>query len=168
MTIAVRRAKGTEPAPVADELWIREKGLPHATRSHDAPDLKDRILVATDLGPVSRDVEEHAMELAAAQGASLVVVAVVQPDADISRLDDIARKAVERGIRTETRVASGDPVEAVLDVASSVGATGIVVADVQWHGEMPHACVCAPLIRRAGCPVLVLHPSAGRGRELPA
>lgn len=168
MTTAMRRGERTEPTASANEVWVQEKGLPHASRGRDVSVLKDRILVATDLGPISRDVEERAMDAAADDGASLVVAAIVPPGADTGRLDDIARRARERGIETETQVMSGDPVEALLEIATSVGATGIVVGDDQWRGEMPHPCVCAPLIRLAACPVLVVHPCADHAHELTA
>lgn len=166
MTIAMRTSQGVMPTATG-ERWVAEKGLPHPCRGQHVTDLGDRIVVATDLGPVSRPVEERAIEQAEAAGASLLVAAVVTPGADTSRLDAIAREARNRGIETETRVASGDPVEALIDIASSIGATGIVVSDEQWRGTIPHPCICAPLIRLASCPVLVLHESAAHACELP-
>jgi hypothetical protein len=167
MTIAMRNTQPTDPTTLGEQ-WVEEKGLPHHGHGHTVADLGDRIVVATDLGPVSQPVEERAMEEAEAAGASLVVAAVVAPGADTARLADIAREARNRGIETETRVASGDPVDALLDVASSVGATGIVVSDDQWRGTIPHPCICAPLIRLASCPVLVLHESPEHACQLPA
>jgi nucleotide-binding universal stress UspA family protein len=72
------------------------------------------------------------------------------------RLADVVDAASQRGIAAESRTQTGDPVDSILGLAREVGATGIVVAGDQWEGAMPHPCLCAPLIRLAACPVLVL------------
>ncbi len=148
-----------ETVGIAD-VWVREKGLPQPCRGNVVNDLGERILLATDLGPASERVEQRGIELAEGAGASLVITAVLEPDAAADHLDEVARQARERGIDVETRIESGDPVEVILRLAPSVGATGVVVGDDQWRGLLPHPCICAPLIRQASVPVLVLHRSA--------
>jgi nucleotide-binding universal stress UspA family protein len=111
--------------------------------------------VPTDLGPASLKVEARAMEIAEQTGASVVFMAPDGDDTD-RRLEDVVDAASQRGIAAESRTQTGDPVDSILGLAREVGATGIVVAGDQWEGAMPHPCLCAPLIRLAACPVLVL------------
>lgn len=93
-------------------------------------------------------------------GASLVVLAVLDSGSRPGeRLPEIEREARSRGVSIEIRVESGDPVEVIRRVSPSVGATGVVVADDQWRGRMPHPCVCAPLITGGSLPVMVIHAS---------
>lgn len=146
------------------EVWVLESGAPHLCRGNVVEDLGERILIATDFGASSRKVQARALDIAAESHAALVVLAIADethPNEALQGrwLDEIAAEGRERGVDVEARVASGDPVEAILSVAPELGATGILVADDQWRGAMAHPCLCAPLITRASLPVLVMHSS---------
>jgi nucleotide-binding universal stress UspA family protein len=137
------------------EGWMRERGQPHVCAGHPAGELGHRLLVPTDLGPASLKVEARAMDIAEKTGASVVFMAPDAAEGD-RRLADVVDAASQRGIPAESRTQGGDPVDSILRLAPEVGATGIIVAGDQWEGAMPHPCLCAPLIRLAACPVLVL------------
>jgi nucleotide-binding universal stress UspA family protein len=156
MSSSAAGARQSEASVSVSDVWVGEKGLPHACHGQTANDLGGRILFATDLGPASRGVEERALELAGERNASLLAIAIVKPNTALSHLDEIGDAARQRGIALDTEVASGDPVEVILRAAPAAGSTGIIVGDHQWRGEMQHPCLCAPLIRQAAVPVLVL------------
>jgi hypothetical protein len=138
------------------EAWMHERGRPHVCAGHPAGELGQRLLVPTDLGPASLKVEARAMDIAEQTGASVVFMAPGDVDGDRRRLADVVDAASQRGIPAESRTQAGDPVDSILRLAPEVGATGIIVAGDQWDGAMPYPCLCAPLIRLAACPVLVL------------
>lgn len=138
------------------EIWVHETGLPHACQGSLSEDLGDRILIVTDGSSASRRVEARAIDLAADAAATLLVLAIGD-DADAST---VATHARSRGVEVEWHVGRGDPVEVVLDRAPSLGATGILVGADQWQGQLSDSCLCAPLIRHAAVPVLVMHGSA--------
>jgi nucleotide-binding universal stress UspA family protein len=134
-----------------------------------------RILLATDLGPASTAAVDHALALAAALGASLVVASVVEPGRPIpgvgGRVDQL-REAREGGVRRITDQAQslgiratflvwlGEAGPSVVAAAEAEGADLIVVGS---HGRAGVArlllgSVSDHVIRHASCPVLVVPP----------
>lgn len=144
------------------EVWVHEKGLPHMCPQPLVDHLGQRILVATDLGDDSADVDARAIELAEEAGARLLVLAIVPPEAitDPSyqkRLGALVRRARRRGIDAEGRIVMGDPADAILRAATASRADAVIIGDAQWRGWKDAGCVCGHVILHAPCRVVVTH-----------
>lgn len=144
-----------------------------------------KVLVGTDGSESSYLAVERAAEVAAAAGASLVLVTVYRPmparqeRAAKDELGDLAYKVVgshpaedvlgaarDRALRAgidaasvETVAVEGDPVEAIIDVATDrkvdlvvVGNRGLNSLAGRLLGSVP-----ANVSHRAGCDVLIVH-----------
>ncbi|MFI6674253.1 universal stress protein [Kribbella sp. NPDC050470] len=132
-----------------------------------------RMLVVVDDSAASLRAAQLATELAAAVGADLMLVAVVEdhvldarlraaaiPEATerrargaVAMLSRVAARAADLGLRTETEVLSGRGAEQVLAVAARRGAELIVLA------REPHGSVNAQhLLEFTDIPVLLVPP----------
>ena len=144
----------------AAELWMRELGLP---RYFPGPSLEPpytRILVATDLGAASRQVEDRAMELAEATGASLSVLALrpLGEALDVAaetRLREIALRRTSSTVTDRACEQTGDPASSILEAAREGEADLIVIGLDQWQ-RWPRSMACGHVVSRSTCPVLVV------------
>jgi nucleotide-binding universal stress UspA family protein len=142
-----------------------------------------RILLATDLAPASGDAATWALDLAAAHGAQLLIVSVIDPDELVSdgtgapsasavRWDQIrddrqeaARRLVARsrsaGVEAAFMVWTGHPGESIVAAASAESADIIVVGSHGRSriGRMVAGSVSDHVVRHAPCPVLVVRAS---------
>lgn len=147
----------------------------------------DTILLATDLGDVSREAAGRAVELAAQLHARLLIVNVLErrrlaggglhARVDQARserephLVEAVRMAREAGVSAEFLLWDGDPGEAIAAVAESEGADLVVVGTRarSGAGRLLLGSVSDQVIRRVPCPVLVVRradgPTAGPGSE---
>jgi nucleotide-binding universal stress UspA family protein len=152
---------------------------PHPTpRPAARPRSFQRILLATDFTDASEPATRQALSLAAALGASLVAVTVVDPrrlrvGGRPARVDQVraeregsmsglVRDARSRDLAFEFLVWVGEPGEAILEAAQSEGADRIVVGS---HGRgrvgrILIGSVSDEVVRNATVPVLVVGPSA--------
>jgi nucleotide-binding universal stress UspA family protein len=139
------------------------------------------ILLAVDLSAASGGAIDVAIARARDEGASLLVLSVVDPsrlhlpgahgrrvDQERQRLEDGARRIVERAraerIKATHMIWEGDPVESILDVARSEGADVVVLGS---HGRGAVArrllgSVSARVAAASTCPVVVV-PMQGEG-----
>jgi nucleotide-binding universal stress UspA family protein len=141
-----------------------------------------QILLATDLGPASAAATDEAFRLAAALGANLLAVSVIDPrtlqlpggrfrrriDQERSRLETVAGELVLRGRRdrvpTSFLIWEGDPAESIVDAARSERSDVIVVGS-HGRGALGRALIGSvsdQVVRRAPCPVLVVRSTAGQ------
>jgi nucleotide-binding universal stress UspA family protein len=156
---------------------------PASTRSATASRPAFRqIILATDLGPASAAAADEAFRLAAALGARLLAVSVIDPrtlqlpggrfrarvDQERGRLEEAAAELVIRGRRAQVATSfliwEGDPAESIVDAAKSEGADIIIVGS---HGRAPLGraligSVSDQVVRHAPCPVMVVRSSVGR------
>jgi len=136
-----------------------------------------RILLAVDLTNASAGAVEEAIRVAAADGADLVVLSVVEPsnlhlpgggsrrvDQERDRLEvgvrDIVRRAHVAGVRATHLVWEGDPAGAILDAATSEAADVIVLGSRRHSNlrRMLLGSVSAEVSRAAACRVVVVAP----------
>lgn len=142
---------------------------------------RDQLLVAVN-GPKDRWAGEHAVRLSRSLGTGLFVLRIVDIHrvlrsrihytrilAELDRetksvVDRIGRLAREMGVACEKRSVQSDrPRRALLHAAEElrptlvvVGARGTSAADRVWIGN-----ACGNILKRAGCPVLVVGPENG-------
>ncbi len=155
--------------------------LPTVDRPRAMRPAISQIVLATDLGPASDAATDEAFRLAAALGAKLLAVSVIDPrtlqlpggrfgrriDQERSRRETAAAELVVRGRRdqvpTTFLIWEGDPADSILEAAQSEGADLIVVGS-HGRGGLERALIGSvsdQVIRRAPCPVLVVRPTAG-------
>lgn len=144
-----------------------------------APHIR-RILVPLDLSEVSDVGLEHALELAAGLGASVLLLHVVevqgyldfyfpQPAEEYFDLARLRRDAIERLLQRARDVAGHDvpvdadalvahPVEGIRDVAEKRGADLILMASHGHSGHQPAliGSVANGVLRHAPCPVMIV------------
>jgi nucleotide-binding universal stress UspA family protein len=136
------------------------------------------IVLATDGSPSAEKATRLAIDLARDTGARLCVSAVWQsplavypapplaavPEmekAEKERAYDAGRKAVERaeaaGVRAESFVREGDPVDVIAQTAGDCGASLLVVGSHGWGRvrRLVFGSVSTGLLHHAPCPVLV-------------
>lgn len=137
------------------------------------------ILLATDLGPASASATAQAISIAAALGARLLLVNVLDTRRVLmpgrhERIDqaraerepmllDVVHRARSAGVGTEFLVWSGDPGEAILAAAEAEHADMVVVGSHgrDRAGRLLLGSVSDHLVRNATCPVLVVRPMDG-------
>jgi nucleotide-binding universal stress UspA family protein len=137
-----------------------------------------RILVATDGTTTSRGAEQAAIELAAREGATLIVLSVIDPSRlrlpgglFISRVDQVRAerehtlgrvidRARQLGISAQFLIWQGDPGTVVLEAAEAEGADIVVVGshDRGPVGRLLLGSVSSYVVSHAAMPVLVIRP----------
>lgn len=147
---------------------------------HDGMDarpiqLAPRVLLAVDLTSASKGAVEEAIRLAAADGANLVVLSVVEPsnlhlpggstrrvDQERDRLEagvrDIVRRAGDAGVSATYLIWEGDPVESILEASVSEKVDLIVLGSRQRTSlrRLLMGSVSSHVARTAPCEVLVV------------
>lgn len=116
------------------------------------------VLVGTDGSITAGRAVERAVDLAAACGAGLVVAYVGDPEPGRSVLDGIEAAYSDR-LSLQTRLLTGDPADALLDLAETERADCIVVGNKGMTGAQRFliGSVCNALSHKASCDVLVVH-----------
>jgi len=95
------------------------------------------ILLATELSPVSEAATQHSIDMAAALGARLLVVNVIDPgDLTNGRVSPLAQPARV----DQQRAGREGPLMAIMDRARS---RGVESAFLLWTGEPGHSIVAA-------------------------
>jgi nucleotide-binding universal stress UspA family protein len=135
-----------------------------------------RLLLATDLSPVSERASEEAVRLAIDSSAELVVLSVVDPgrlrlpggvfvrrvDQERTRIErqvqELVNRARQAGVRATFLVWEGDPAEAIVAASEAENADAIVLGS---HGRgllgrLVLGSVSARVAERARCRVLVV------------
>ncbi len=169
------------------ETLLRKVSCPilavHGSAAADAPlnprsiKLK-RILVATDLSASSESALHTAASLARQGAADIILVHAIEPSAsDRARhpthnpASQKAGRLLQRAVETanaessviESVVEPGNPVEIILEQAKRVMADIIVMGTTGRRGmrRLILGSVAEAIVRRAGCPVLVVKPERG-------
>lgn len=153
-----------------------------------------RILVPIDFSEDSLHALSYAEDLAAAFGAELLVLHVIEPiyyatpadmyvtSPNISMLIDEQRTVAEQELRRlaadleargrthRTLLKTGTPAQVIVDAATAAGADLIVMAT---HGRSGLAhillgSVAEKIVRHAACPVLTIRRPARRDAAAPA
>jgi nucleotide-binding universal stress UspA family protein len=144
-----------------------------------------RILCPTDLSDVSRRSFAHAVALARWYGSDIHVLHVVgaagptpgtgfvYPGWSVldtatrhairAGLEEFARPGCEAGVRVDTRLLEGDPVEEIVDASRTLPADLVVIGS---HGRGGFerwvlGSVTEKVVRKSESPVLVVGPSGG-------
>lgn len=143
-----------------------------------------RVLLATDLGPISTLATDWAFDLARRNDATLLIVSVIDPrelnlpgggfrtridqvrdrrEADVQRLTERGRRA---GLSVSFLVWTGDPGESIVAAAGSEDADIILVGAHSRGvlGRLLLGSVSEYVARHATCPVLIVRalPNARR------
>ncbi len=131
-----------------------------------------RILVPVDGSAFSEEVLAHALGIAQATGTALVLLRVIEGEADRAeaarRLDALAAEVSASG---QVLVARGDPAEAILGEARRVPDT-LVAMTSHGHSGLMEAMlgsVALRIVRQGGDPVMLYRPrgTATEGRRQP-
>lgn len=145
---------------------------PH-TDGRVRPEPIRRILLATDLTDASSAATDHAIRLAAALSAGLLVVSVIDPgrrapdlrvDQERSirenRVGEIVERASQQAVPVEYLIWTGDPGDAIVEAAVSERADMIVVGSHgrSGLGRALLGSVSDFVVRHAPCPVMVVKP----------
>lgn len=137
-------------------------------------DKLESILVATDLTETTTEVFRTARALAAASGAVIRVIHVIEDDAVVT--DSLARQraehvermeflnAVERAFSDEPRLAEahaylGEPAEVIVSEAERVGA-GVIILGTHRNrgfGDRVLGSTAESVVRKATAPVLIMN-----------
>lgn len=121
-----------------------------------------RILVPLDGSPFSEEVIPHAAGLASVHGTELVLLRIVDKASDERQAKDyIDALATTHGATGLCRVDSGDAARAILDEAGRAPATLLAMTSRGHSGlmELVLGSVARRVVRGAGAPVLVYHPT---------
>lgn len=136
-----------------------------------------RILIAADGSPSAREAVKFGLDLAAEQGAEVIVVHVAPPldivptagfgmpaaqphplgTHDRDALEDASLLAEEAGVSARTELLTGDPVDEIVAYADSTDSDLIVVGS-RGHGAVASAflgSVSQGVLHEARRPVLV-------------
>jgi nucleotide-binding universal stress UspA family protein len=156
------------PDPVTSFLDVA------SARTQSPPRTIRRILLATDLSPASAGATDQALELARTLRADLLVVSVIDPATPISngplrRMDQrraerelaaqgIVVKGRALGVSVSFLVWEGEPGPAIVEAARAEAADLLIVGT---HGRnrverFVLGSVSDHVVRRAGCPVLIV------------
>ena len=134
----------------------------------------DSILLPTDGSEGAEIAQDHALELAVDQDATLHVLHVVEVIAPAASLHEliaehmdergidlvksVAEQGRERGVIVETAVIEGDPAETIIEYAAAEG-IDLVVMPTHGRTELTKAIlgsVTDKVIRTGDVPVLVI------------
>lgn len=117
-----------------------------------------RILVATDGSETAATAVDHAIELAAAQGATLTILSA-GPEAQ-QVVDAELLRLAGTGVALEPAVSSGDPAVAIVEAAAAGGHDLVVIGNAGMTGprrlttlgsvpnKVSHSLGCSLLIVR--------------------
>lgn len=146
------------------------------------PAMYATILVPTDGSAPATAAAEHALDLAAATGAAVHLLSVVDtadlglttpPDIELEEVRssirsaaeravaDLADRADERGIGATTAIRVGDPSQEILDAGEAMGAD-LVVMGTHGRTGLAHVLLGSTaerVVRRATVPVLTVRDS---------
>jgi nucleotide-binding universal stress UspA family protein len=127
-----------------------------------------KILCPVDYSERSRAALRVAVDLARRFGAALTLLHVeeAQHAGESAKLDAWRSEALAQGLRVETAVVNGDPQTAIAQWATDHGVDAIVMGT---HGRTGRAhalvgSVAETTVRRARCPVMVVHHDWARLR----
>ncbi len=143
-----------------------------------------RLLVATDFSVTAQGAVRWAARLAQQVGASLVVLHAVETPtpgrrkwssrmsvdldalrtARTRRLERVVSELVEKGVAAEAACVDGIPIEVIVAQAAQWGADAIIIGTHGRRGlrRAVLGSLAEQVVRRAGCPVVTVNPSAGR------
>lgn len=133
-----------------------------------------RILVPTDLSPVSLDAIDYALDLAVPDQAEVLIVFVIEPiqrafppllikrqqKAAAEKLARVAAKVMKSHPKCRTEVQFGVPYQIIVGLARKIRAD-IIVMGTRGHSilhDLLIGSVAERVIHRAPCPVLVVPP----------
>lgn len=128
------------------------------------------ILFATDGTPGSLTAAERALDAACTDGGTLTIL-VVRPveenrssdESTAYRLPSSCRKVLERaaslGVNTSVVVRHGPPGQTIVDVASELDASAIVLSRHGWPRDVARrTATCGYVLSHSDRPVLVIQP----------
>lgn len=139
--------------------------------------MSKKILVATDGSPESDRALDKAAELAAAQGAELLVINVAEDfcpegevEIDCDTVAAITRKASEdilsramkrlegKGLETRGSIERGSPAKTIIDLAAREEVDSIVIAAHGKHGvkKLILGSISARVVEWAPCTVTIV------------
>jgi nucleotide-binding universal stress UspA family protein len=142
----------------------------------------NRILCPVEFDPNSVQALRLAGELSHERNAILhllhVVDVAIPPKAEVTvpfdkieaavttKLERLARQEIDRGVRYEIHVETGDPALQILDAAKRLRANLILMATHGRKGlhRLVLGSVAERVVRKAPCPVLTLTPTTSRVR----
>lgn len=145
--------------------------------------VQPKVLVPLDGSALAEEALPAAREFAAALGASVVLVRIVEPPYDSAYsevaqyvefdpeqqarvatdyLEQTAASLRSAGLAVETRVVVGDPVIAISALAREAGAAAVAMATHGRSGlaELVLGSVATGTLQRAGLPLLLVRPTA--------
>ena len=95
--------------------------------------------------------------------ARLLVAYVGEAAAGMEVLDGVARQYADTGVEMTTSVLTGDPVDALLGLATAERVDLLVIGNrgVPVHQRLLPSALPDKLLHRAGCDVLVVRSSTG-------
>ncbi|HZQ86512.1 MAG TPA: universal stress protein [Acidimicrobiales bacterium] len=92
------------------------------------------ILVGTDGSATAAIAVERAVEVAAATGARLTILAVDREDRGRKVVDEVAGRHADSGVDIETKVIQGDPASVLVDETEAGGYDLLVVGNKGMTG----------------------------------
>ena len=122
----------------------------------------DRILVPLDGSAFSEEIIRYAAGMTAQHNTALTLLRIVDKAADeVEARNYVEQLAAAHGAQGQCVVASGDVAEAILAEAGRVPGTLVAMTSRGRSGLMEAVLgsVAKDLVRHAGSPVLVYHPS---------
>jgi nucleotide-binding universal stress UspA family protein len=149
------------------EALFREMGIPVLTigpHIHACGERFSSILLPTDLEPHSLRAAQYAVALAEESNGNLTLLHIPEKDEEQNVLDD--RQRMEQLVPEDAtlwcqpsfKIATGDPVETVLQTAREVKADLIVLGVTHARPLSEHASwsIASKVVRHAECPVLTV------------
>jgi nucleotide-binding universal stress UspA family protein len=138
-------------------------GLAGDAAHHPARVKLERLLAATDFSPGAARALQAVSELARPAGAKLRVVHIAGEDTDEKdgerQLEVLTERLRRQGLEVEGMCLAGEPVETILSQAAAWEADLIAVGTKGRRGlpRLVLGSVAEGVVRRAGCPVLVVN-----------
>jgi nucleotide-binding universal stress UspA family protein len=117
-----------------------------------------KILVGTDGSDTAARAVDRAVEVAAATGATLTILAVASEGRGRSVVDAEAARHGGAGVAIDTRVVDGDPAGTLVDVAESGGYDLLVVGNKGMTGASRFLLGAVPnkVSHHAPCSLLIV------------
>jgi nucleotide-binding universal stress UspA family protein len=127
-----------------------------------------KVCCPVDFSRESRAALEVAVDLCRRLGAELTILHVEEPDrADRAAESDAwLEDAAQGGIAVRSAVTRGDPKVAITEWTEASGIDAIVMGTHGWTGRARAlvGSVAESTVRRAQCPVMVIHEEWARAR----